>query len=70
MRLHIGHVVRDLWPEVIGDHVMHRLGARNALAVELAAIEQHLSKAQIVADGGKGAGSNVRTDLTAGHSRE
>ena len=36
---------------------MDRLGAKNALTVELAAVEQHLTKAQIVADGGKGAGS-------------
>jgi hypothetical protein len=35
---------------------MHRLGTKNALAVELT-VEQHLSKAQVVADGGKGAGS-------------
>src|SRR5260370_17989065 len=57
MRLHVGHVVLDLWPKVVGDHVMHRLGAKNALAIELTAVEQHLSKAQVVADGGKGAGS-------------
>src|SRR4051794_1918271 len=57
MRLHVGHVVLDLWPEMVGDHMMHRLGSENALTVELAAIEQHLSKAQIVAHGGKRAGA-------------
>src|SRR5258708_33391082 len=57
MRLHVGHVILDLWPKVVRDHVMHRLGAKNALAVELTAVEQHLSKAQVVADGGKRAGS-------------
>ncbi len=36
---------------------MHRLGTKNALAVELTAVEQHLPKAQEVADGGKGASS-------------
>src|SRR6185369_5165647 len=57
MRLHIGHVVRDVRPEVVGDHVMHGLGPENALTIELAAIEQHLSKADVVAYGCKRAGA-------------
>src|SRR5436190_1592507 len=57
MRLHVGDVVLDLRPEVIGDHVMHGLGPENALTVELAAIEQHLPKAHVVADGCKRAGA-------------
>jgi len=57
VRLRVGDVVLGLWPEVVGDHVVHRLGTKNALAVELTAVEQHLPKAQVVADGGKGAGS-------------
>src|SRR5436190_4101771 len=59
MRLHVGDVVLDLWPEVVGDHVMHCLGSKNAPRVELTALEQHLSKAQVVPDGGKGARSGT-----------
>src|SRR5258708_19745404 len=57
MRLHVGHVILDLWPKVVRDHGMHRVGAKTARAAELTAVEQHLSKAQVVADGGKRAGS-------------
>src|SRR6185312_221372 len=57
MRLHIGNVVRDVRPKVVGDHVMHGLGPENALAVEFAAVEQHLSKAHVVAHGCKRAGA-------------
>src|SRR3954454_8582128 len=57
MWLHVGDVVLDLWAEVIGDHVMHCLGSKNALAIKFTAVEQHLSKAQVIADGGKGARS-------------
>src|SRR4029077_19116708 len=43
--------------EVVGDHVVHRPGAENELAVELSAVEQHLREAQIVADRGERAGA-------------
>src|SRR5438105_9718114 len=59
MGLHVGDVVLDLWPEVVGDHVMDCLGSKNALAVKFTAIEQHLSKAQVIPDRGKGAGSGA-----------
>src|SRR6202035_1280825 len=52
-------IVLDLRPKVVGGHVMHRPGAKDTLAVELAAIEQHLPKADVVADGGKRAGSGT-----------
>src|SRR4029079_4047748 len=57
MRLQIGDVVLDLRAKMTGGHVVHGLGSENALAVELAAIEQHLSKAHVVADGRKRAGA-------------
>src|SRR3954454_9336958 len=59
MRLHVGDVVLDLWPEVVGDHVMHCFRPKNALAIKFAAVEQHLAKAQVIPDGGKGAGSGA-----------
>src|SRR5438270_972497 len=59
MWLDVGDVVLDLWAEVVGDHVMHCLGPKNALAVKFTAVEQHLSKAQVIADSGKRAGSGA-----------
>src|SRR6267154_5209520 len=57
MRLHVRHVVLDFGSKVVGGHVMHGLGAKDALAVELAAVEEHLAKADVVADGRKRAGA-------------
>ena len=38
VRLHISDLVFDLWPKVVGDHVMHRPGTENALAIEFPAV--------------------------------
>src|SRR5215471_20378672 len=57
MRLHVRHVVPDFGTKVVGGHMMYGFGTENALAVEFSAVEQHLPKAHVIADGGKRAGT-------------
>src|SRR6185437_12749570 len=53
MRLDVGDLVLDLGPEMIGYHQADGFRAEDALAVEFAAIDQHLPEADVVADGGE-----------------
>ena len=50
-------VVVDLRPQVVGCHVRHRLRTQYPLVVQDAAVEQHLTKAQVIGNRSEVAGA-------------